>query len=793
MDNNKEIILVSKVGNRSIVPHSNVPGDPPVYYAQVWLNDTYGNVPGWVTLTEDGITGQNTMKGLVRALQSSIGTGVDGGFGAGTETAFESYYAATGGKMNVVSGATSNLYNIVMAGLWCKGYTGGYSYSYNGVADDQTISGLLALKQDAGISAILPGGQISAKLMKSLLSMDQFVLMASAGGKSEIRAIQQYLNANFGDYIGIIPCDGLYQRAMNEALIKRLQYIEGQRGTQVDGIFGNGTKNLLPILTDSNHPAEAVRLFNFCLTCNGYTTTGTAWNNTVKTNTRAFQSSHMLEETGNGDVNTWMALLLSKGNTDRPAQGCDCSTILDAAKANALFAAGYRYVGRYVSGTVGSGTAERSKALTKAEMTAIFNAGLRLFAIYQEGGVYLERYTKALGKEDAAKAIAAAKALDIPMREYIYFAVDYDVLDGNIEGYVKEYFDGIKEVMDDNGNIYNVGIYGSRNVCNRICSEFGLASSCFVGDMSTAYSGNMGFPLPDCWAFDQFHEYTFSPSASISFPLDKVAVSGRYTGFSSFGNVSNVSQLENDNVMREEAADIVYAFMSQIDENNDGYVSGINGNPIQIPVDASGISWESPPLEIAIAPGVTATLTYTHSALFALGGDKALYTTAKITNGLSPIFESSASYTSALFNDVADSIEAETSTTLDEQIMGFAASMAANVENGKISFGIRTEPNKLIAFVVVESYLGNVQNVINTVSVKLEVSIDIDSGSGAEEVISKYVKQENAVAAVAIITLACAIGMVMVSTAGGATAVTAAIAAFFNSVSTWASGLFAAA
>lgn len=456
MDNNKEIIRVSKVGNRSIMPQSNVPGDPPVYYAQVWLNDTYCNVPGWVTLTEDGITGQNTMKGLVRALQSAIGTGVDGGFGAGTEAAFENYYAVTDGKMNVVSGATSNLYNIVMAGLWCKGYTGGYSYSYNGVADDQTIAGLLALKQDAGISAILPGGQISAKLMKSLLSMDQFVLMTSSGGKSEIRSIQQYLNANFGDYIGIIPCDGIYQRAMNEALIKRLQYIEGQRGTQVDGIFGNGTKNLIPILNDSDHPVEAVRLFNFCLTCNGYTTNGTDWNNTVKTNTRAFQSAHTLEVTGNGDVNTWMALLLSKGNTDRPAQGCDCSTILDAAKANALFAAGYRYVGRYVSGTVGSGTAERSKALTKAEMTAIFNAGLRLFAIYQEGGAYLERYTKALGKEDAAKAIAAAKALDIPMREYIYFAVDYDVLDGNIEGYLDRYgttkgylFDGDQIATDE--------------------------------------------------------------------------------------------------------------------------------------------------------------------------------------------------------------------------------------------------------------------------------------------------------------------------------------------------------
>ena len=42
--------------------------------------------------------------------------------------------------------------------------------------------------------------------MKSLLSMDQFVLIESSGGKSEIRDIQQYLNGNFGDYIGIIPC-----------------------------------------------------------------------------------------------------------------------------------------------------------------------------------------------------------------------------------------------------------------------------------------------------------------------------------------------------------------------------------------------------------------------------------------------------------------------------------------------------------------------------------------------------------------------------------------------------------
>ena len=64
--------------------------------------------------------------------------------------------------------------------------------------------------------------------------------------------------------------------------------------------------------------------------------------------------------------------------SDRSALGCDCATILNSEKAAALYNAGYRYVGRYVSGGVGSGATATSKALTRAEMTAIFNAGLKI-------------------------------------------------------------------------------------------------------------------------------------------------------------------------------------------------------------------------------------------------------------------------------------------------------------------------------------------------------------------------------------------------------------------------------
>lgn len=729
-----------------------------------------------MTLAEDGLTGQGTMGGLVRALQHEIGTGVDGGFGAGTEAAFESFYSSTGGQLQLIMSSENNMNNIVKAALWCKGYYGYVNYNYDGHIDQTTFDGLETLKEDAGIDGLLGWGVISAKLMKSLLSMDQFVLVESAGGKSDIREIQQYLNANFGDYIGIIPCDGIYQRSMNEALIKRLQYIEGQRGSAVDGIFGSGTQSLLPILNDSNHPAEAVRLFNFCLTCNGHKSSGTAWTSAVKEKTRAFQSRYSIAETGNGDVDTWMALLLSKGNPNRAAQGCDCATILDEAKAHALYAAGYRYVGRYLSGTVGSGPSVLSKAMTKSEMTAIFNAGLRIFAIFQEGVPSLQRYTYELGKEDAAKAISAAKSLDIPMREYIYFAVDYDVLDGYISSTVKPYFEGINEVFEDNGHIYNIGIYGSRNVCSRICNEYGLASSCFVGDMSTGFSGNMGFPLPECWAFDQFHEYSFSYNNGLmSFPLDKDAVSGMYLGFSEFGNMSSGTVPVTDNQKRTAVYDII--------KNVNGVTEQI-ASPLEL-------NWDLPTIKIppyGISP-IEIEITYTQSVLVDLTQDKANYATFSVSNG--DVVGMDTSYTSELFETVSGALSADAGIDIGDDGVELILQLTQSVENGKISFGVSTANNKTSAFVVVESYLGSSKHIYNSVSVKIKLSIDDDEVQQAElvkETVKEYMT--TAVLAVAVAGVLYAAGGIIVATGIG-TAIGTAVASLCTTVATWLSAIFA--
>ena len=81
------------------------------------------------------------------------------------------------------------------------------------------------------------------------------------------------------------------------------------------------------------------------------------------------------------------------------------------------------------------------------------------------------------------------------------------------------YFQSVYNNID---NHFSIGIYGTRNVCSRVCNA-GFAITCFVSDMSTGYSGNMGFVMPSVWNFDQFAEVDMSTWA-----IDKDAYSGRY-------------------------------------------------------------------------------------------------------------------------------------------------------------------------------------------------------------------------------------------------------------------------
>lgn len=497
--------------------------DPMVLNAQKWLNARYTGKHGYTPIPEDGTPGTRVAEAFVTGLQIDLGIAEPTGiFGEATKAAFDSQV----GTLQKGSTDTGDKQYVTMLqhAMYCKGYD---PTAVTGTFGDGTEDGLIKMKEDAGFQN--SDGVVDAMWMKAVLNSDAYIVVNK--GDNRIREAQQYLNRKYYNYFGIKPCDGHYSRETNEAEIYAWQCEEGLDTATANGHFGPTTKKLCPNLPyDSRYPSDTlknfIRLLQYSLYFNEVDDRSKLpFNDTyglqVRTCVLNFQKFMCLpDESGNADVGTIMSLMVSTGDPDRAAKGCDCATQLDSAKAQSLHNAGYEYVGRYLSGNSASGP----KNLTIDELVAIANAGLKTFPIYQDGATKPEYFNQEQGLHDGKKAAILAEFLRIPHDTTIYFAVDYDFMDYQVTSQVIPYFGGIVNAIGKN---YKVGIYGSRNICTRV-SEIGLSTSSFVSDMSSGYSGNYGYPMPSNWAFDQYNEYDFPAG----FGLDKDAVSGRDSGFS---------------------------------------------------------------------------------------------------------------------------------------------------------------------------------------------------------------------------------------------------------------------
>lgn len=232
---------------------------------------------------------------------------------------------------------------------------------------------------------------------------------------------------------------------------------------------------------------------------------------------------------------TIKALLSSSGDTTRAASACDTATIITEEKAQTLRNNGYKTVGRYLTGNVRTSSGLTSKALTSQELAVIFDAGLKVFPIYQDGGYESSYFVKDQGTRDAYSAASAARRLGFPSGTTIYFAVDFDAYDYEVTDKIIPYFQEIKSAFAKMQTFstapkYEIGVYGPRNICIRT-QEAGLTKYSFVANMSTGFSGNLGYPMPNNWAFDQFYEGTIG-SGSGSIGIDKDGFSGKDSGVS---------------------------------------------------------------------------------------------------------------------------------------------------------------------------------------------------------------------------------------------------------------------
>lgn len=464
--------------------------DEMVKRTQVYLNAMYGGNSGYEVIPENGITGWTTIYALTRALQIELGiTATADSFGPTTISKFNSKFPNGIKQQNSSDTTENNIYAIIQGALWCKGYstgaTGITKHFYSG-----TGGAVKKMKEDAGLTNT--DSTVTLAVMKALLSMNQYVTLTLRGGNEKIRQIQQHFNNKYIDYIGLAPCDGVYGREMNQAMIKVLQAIEKFSVSEATGYFGEGTKNRLPMLPSKTNE-EAIYLFRAALCCNGYDVLlSTTWDTALENKIDEFQKDMLLTRTKKADTNTWMALLVSRGNTDRSSNGCDTRFEMTQDRLNILKANGYEVIGRYLTG--GS-----FKELREGEVERIISNGMKLFPIFQESGANLEYFTSARGKIDAEKSTKAARKYGIPKDSIIYFAVDTDPLDGDITGKILPYFKSLSENFDPE---YKIGVYGTRNVCTQVCNK-GFAETSFVSDMSYGFSGNMGFKIPQKWNLDQ--------------------------------------------------------------------------------------------------------------------------------------------------------------------------------------------------------------------------------------------------------------------------------------------------
>lgn len=500
--------------------------DETVLLSQKFVNQVYGPRTG-TTVAEDGITGWNTMYALTRALQWELGVSPQSdNFGPATLSALTGKYPVL--NEGTIPGA--DFCRIIQSALYCKGYDGG---GLSGSYDVRTREAVAKIKADMGVG-IAAGAvfDVTPKVFKAMLTMDAYVTVGS--GTDRVRAVQQWLNSRYVDRSDffVIPCDGRHSRDVAKSMLLAVQYELGMADGVANGVFGPATRTGLRSHTVTLGSSGVwVWLFSAGLLLNQRPVSFTgSFDGALAEAVRSFQTFAALAVTGDGDYQTWASLLVSYGDQDRKGAACDGVTKITSARAAALKAEGVAYVGRYLTNP--SLTSLPEKMIQPGELATIADSGLRCFPIYQTYSRDASSFSYILGRAAAYAAMNAAADHGFKNGTRIFFAVDFDALEDDIAANVLPHFKGIQDSMSDAGNPYEVGVYGARNVCARVAAA-GHSTASFVSDMSSGFSGNLGYPLPADWAYDQIVTRTLG-SGTGQIEVDVDVASGRDTGQNQF-------------------------------------------------------------------------------------------------------------------------------------------------------------------------------------------------------------------------------------------------------------------
>jgi hypothetical protein len=153
--------------------------------------------------------------------------------------------------------------------------------------------------------------------------------------------------------------------------------------------------------------------------------------------------------------------------------------------AAALKAQGYDFALRYYSNNA-------SKNLSLGEARALSGAGLKIGVVWETSGTRASFFSRAQGLADGAQAYRMAReVIGQPFGSAIYFAVDYDPTQADLDGVISNYFTGVHaalHVANEGEPSYLVGVYGSGLCCGTLV-ERGQASLSWLSQ-SSAFAGS---------------------------------------------------------------------------------------------------------------------------------------------------------------------------------------------------------------------------------------------------------------------------------------------------------------
>lgn len=171
-----------------------------------------------------------------------------------------------------------------------------------------------------------------------------------------------------------------------------------------------------------------------------------------------------------------------------------CTKSIECLKENAI-----EFVFRYYSQT----TKQKEKVLVASEALALSRAGIHIAAVYEDAGDKASYFTGTEGKKDGYYAYYYAQKIHQPAGSAIYFAVDYDASSSEIQGGIRDYFNGVLQGFLDFSSgapVYKIGVYGSGATCSWLREHLSFVKYAWLAE-ATGWRGSKTY---NRWDVKQF-------------------------------------------------------------------------------------------------------------------------------------------------------------------------------------------------------------------------------------------------------------------------------------------------